>query len=194
MNAPEHDWIHTFEQLSRTTRQLSSDLPYHNAEHAFDVCTEVLSLSKNLPWNERYLLGTAALLHDIEYKVGYAQNEEHAVGFAERYLPHLGYVPQEIQRISEHILSTKLGSPLKNEYSAYLVDADLANLGRTDFFEKNELLRKEWCGKDGKEWQERALAFLSQHTYRTKEAQEQYDEQKRKNIECMLEKVKVYAS
>jgi hypothetical protein len=68
-----------------------------------------------------------------------------------------------------------------------LADADLDNLGRSDFMQRSLDLRKEWetFGRQwtDQEWYISQLDFLAEHHYFTASARQLRDVQKLKNIQ-----------
>ena len=69
-----------------------------------------------------------------------------------------------------------------------MCDADLDHLGRDDFFEKGDLLRKEWQifrkkMYNDEQWYKLQLKFLEEHEYFTISAKKLRNRGKLKNIE-----------
>jgi len=67
-----------------------------------------------------------------------------------------------------------------------ICDADLDYLGRDDFFETGERLRRELMAykfiKDDQDWEERQLSFLKTHQYFTKTCRDKRAREKLKFI------------
>jgi len=164
-----------------------NELPYHNFDHVVDVflASRRLSILERVRPDERFLLETAALLHDVIYKVGAADNEENSAYFAKRFLPKAGYTAPQIKVIADLILATKWPQNPRNHLQQVICDADLDHLGREDFFEKGERLREE-TGRSGSnvtKWYRSQLDFLKSHRYFTKSARRLRDAGKIKNIQ-----------
>lgn len=183
------------ETLTCVVRELMPKLPYHNLRHAIDVysaANTLASLSKQ-GYENRFLLKTAALLHDIIVVPGSKYNEEKSVEFAEQYLPQIGYSAGQTQTIGKLILATKMPQNPVSFLEQILCDADLDNLGRPDFFELGEKVRIELGLGDTRKWYQQQLQFLRNHQYHTEVAKRLRDSGKAANmqrLEKMLEDLK----
>jgi predicted metal-dependent HD superfamily phosphohydrolase len=137
---------------------------------------------------ERFLLMTAALLHDVVYVQGRKDNEEMSAGLALEQLPSFGYHGEELNELYALILATKLPTRPKNRLEMIICDSDLDNLGRDDFFEKGNALREELGLQPGREWYLSQLKFLKSHSYYTISARKFRLEGLARNIQ-LLEKL-----
>ena len=94
----------------------------------------------------------------------------------------LGYTEKQIDVISRIILATQFPHTPKTNLEEIMCDADLDNLGREDFYEKSELLRRELgaqgVAKSPRQWYEGLLPFLEQHRYFTQAARQLRQERK----------------
>lgn len=156
-----------------------SQWPYHNFYHALDVFEIVTKRGKTLSSQEQLLLQIAALFHDIVV-MHKSDDEINSAKVAESFLKNY-LSKEEIEIIIWLIKSTKMPQRPKNHLQQILCDADLDNLGREDFFEKNQLLRHE-LNKENKEWLKESLEFLKQHKYHTSTARKERNKGKEKNI------------
>jgi len=182
----------TIELLTSVAGELMPKLPYHNFRHVIDVYANVgafASLDK-MDSDEKFLLETSALFHDIIFVPGFTKNEEMSAMFAEKYLPHLGYSSEQVQMVGELILATKMPHNPQDYLAKLLCDADLANLGRDDFFKLGEQMRLELGLPEGRSWYEQQLEFLKEHKYHTETARRIWNSGKAKNIR-KLEKLVV---
>jgi predicted metal-dependent HD superfamily phosphohydrolase len=145
---------------------------YHNFVHAVDVrdCTLRIAHDENLGQYEKFLLGTAALMHDLIVEKDNLYNEERSAMLAQEVLPNLGYSKYEVQEISKLILATKLPTKPNSKLEQVMCDADLDNLGRTDFLEKGEQVRQELGMERDAKWYERLYKFLENQNYYTDSA------------------------
>jgi len=178
------------ETLICVARVLMPKLPYHNFKHAVDVYTAATTLAslEGASHEDIFLLQTAALLHDIIVVPGAKDNEEKSAEFAKQFLPRIGYLPIQAEKIGRLILATKLPQNPTGFLEQVLCDADLDNLGRPDFFELGEKVAEELrLPKNGK-WYLRQLEFLKSHQYHTKEASKLRNPGKAANIQ-RLEKM-----
>ncbi len=77
-----------------------------------------------------------------------------------------------------------------------ICDADIDKLGRKDFFERSNDLRKELMNygvkMTDKQWYTHQIELLKNHKYYTKSAQETRDEEKRRNLEELLRRLKEF--
>ncbi|MCI5064669.1 ATP-binding protein [bacterium] len=186
----EEEIQHHFEHLSemplirgalRTLEtQLSPDLSYHSAEHSQDVLREVLrfAVHDGISGRDLELLAIGAAFHDIGFIWKQVDNEWLGASRAREAMElSSSYSESEIQRVQDMILDTQLVNTSmvavqipSTELGRYLLDADLGNLGRPDFFEKSELLRKE-LGIARPLFYRDAVKFLEAHEWLTPAAQ-----------------------
>ena len=173
--------------LNRLKLELPSRLTYHGCHHSIDVIEEVVTLAKKDSLSDRdtELLVIAAAYHDSGFLFKHHQNEELASKLAETELiKDGGYQADEISEIKKCILSTKISGDFSRvaltNLSKYLMDADLGNLGRPDFFEKMELLIKE-TSADRKNFYKHTIKLLDNHKWLTKAAIELRQKGKEEN-------------
>ena len=148
--------------LDRLEAELDSSLAYHAAQHTRDVLGEVVlfSVTEDRPKREIELLAVAAAYHDAGFLVQRNDNEPIAASMVEEAMLDSGhYTEQEIELVKDMILDTKLiytseGPQQKasSELSRYLLDADMSNFGRADFFEKLDQVVKERNSVKKQEW------------------------------------------
>ncbi|MCB0310763.1 MAG: HD domain-containing protein [Bdellovibrionales bacterium] len=181
--------------IQEILRRLEADLPltltYHNLQHTLEVMYEslVLGLYDGLSERELELLQIAAAYHDAGFLVRVDDNEEIAAELAVSALrAEKSFLEEEIQIIRQMILDTQLvrDGPLyrqipKIRLSRYLLDADLSNFGRNDFFEKTELIRRE-LGRDPILFQQITLQLIETHKWHTPAANALRQNQKLINI------------
>ena len=164
--------------------KLPPKLLYHGPAHTKDVlaAAERLAALEGVHGDDLLLLKTGALYHDIGYVVRYHFNEPDSVALAQRTLPSFGYTEKQIDVISRIILATQFPHTPKTNLEEIMCDADLDNLGREDFYEKSELLRRELgaqgVAKSPRQWYEGLLPFLEQHRYFTQAARQLRQERK----------------
>lgn len=178
------------ETLTYVARDLMPKLPYHNFSHAIDVYSAVntFALLDSVSNEDRFLLKTAALLHDIIVVPGTKDNEERSAEFARQYLPKIKYSSEQTQRIAQLIIATKMPQNPQDYLERLLCDADLDNLGREDFLELGEKVRLELDLPEGNIWYQQQLGFLKGHKYHTEIARKLKDSGKATNIQ-KLEKM-----
>ena len=169
---------------------LSKEFLYHDISHTLDVFHSATQLGENagLDQNELILLKTAALFHDVGLIYVYIGHEEKSVEMARSVLPDFGYSELEIEKVAGMILSTKIPQTPQSFLEQLMCDADLAYLGRDDFFVLAAKLQLEWTRlkiRDIRfdEWIAFEKDFLSKHEYFTKEARELRNEGKQENLD-----------
>lgn len=175
--------------LEKLERGLPSNLYYHNVKHSVDVVTEVelIGWAEGLNDEEILLLKTAALFHDSGHIIGYDDHEHHGTVLVRSFLPAYGYTEEQIDRICDIIMSTKMPPKPKDLLQMIICDADLDYLGRTDMIPVSNTLYKELKSQNKigklKEWNVLQLKFLTGHQYYTKSAQALREVNKQTQIE-----------
>ena len=179
-------------------------LPYHGPHHTLsDVLPAVRRISRDEGVGEREAewLEAAALLHDMGFLEVYGENERIGARMAAEVLPAHGFAFDEIDRIADLILATALyevqgvwlQDPGDDLLKRILCDADLDNLGREDFPEVSDSLRRELAGQ-GKvlsdaQWCRHQLAFLTGHRWFTASQAAAREEGKRRNLERLRQEL-----
>ncbi len=174
---------------------------FHTISHAEDVLHEAVlfALHDRLDDREIELLALAAAYHDAGYvRGGGADHELFGANMAaEAMRREGGYTEIEVEQVRSMIMDTKLqtepGKELHNfssDLSKYLLDADLSNFGRNDFF-----ARFDDCLKETKlprqNFLEQTLRIMNAHDWLTPAARTLRGPKKRENmraIELQLEK------
>jgi predicted metal-dependent HD superfamily phosphohydrolase len=175
---------------------LSDKLHYHSISHTRDVvkAVERIALIEGVTDEGLFLLKSAATYHDAGFVEEYDKNEPIGARLAEEILPKFGYTEQHIQTIKELIYVTQIPHDPKNKLEEIMCDADLDYLGRDDFPEIADKLRRELRehGKisSDKKWDEIQIMFLEQHKYFTATAIKTRQEKKNKNLEEVKERFK----
>lgn len=180
--------------LELLEKSLSPDLTYHSHHHTREVLEEVLrfGVHDGLKERELWLLAVAAAFHDTGFLRQRFHNEQVGASLAvESMKADSDFQSKEIELVHQMILDTRLNLKpslrLQEPHtylSPYLLDADLGNFGRDDFFEKGELERRE-RGVDDSEFLSDVLALLLRHDWLTPAAKSLRSEGKRKNIETI---------
>ena len=174
---------------------LSDKLHYHSIEHTKDVvkAVERIALSEGVTDEGLFLLKSAATYHDAGFVEQYDKNEPVGARLAEEILPKYGYTEQHIQTIKELIFVTQIPHQPKNKLEEIICDADLDYLGRDDFHEIADRLRRELRehGKidSDRKWDEMQVSFLNMHKYFTETSIKTRREKKLKNLEEVKERL-----
>lgn len=176
-------------------QQLSSKLYYHSVGHSKDVvkAVERIALLENVTDEGLFLLKSAANYHDAGFVEQYDANEPIGARLAGEILPRFGYTQDDIQKIQELIFATRIPHKPKNHLEEIICDADLDYLGRDDFHEIADNLRKELKehGKiqSDRQWDEIQVSFLKMHKYFTKTAIETREKKKMKHLKEVQERL-----
>src|SRR5690606_12184447 len=181
--------------LKKLEKELSEKLHYHSIDHTKDVvqAVERLALSENVTDEGLFLLKTAASYHDAGFVEQYEKNEPVGARLASEILPKYGYTNEHIEIIKELIFVTSVPHHPKNLLEEIICDADLDYLGRDDFHEIADRLRRELRehGKldSDRKWDEIQVNFLRQHKYFTKTAKDTRDAKKAQNLQEVIDRL-----
>ncbi len=172
---------------------LSDLLTYHNVDHTLDVARQSIRIAKSegiVDKQQLMELKIAALYHDTGFLQVYRHHEEKSCEHARKELPGFGIDEKTINNICTIIMATRIPQSPQNHIQQIICDADLDYLGRKDFFETGEKLRKELTAKkiisSRKEWEHTQRIFLQSHKYFTKTSQQEREAGKQKNIQLLL--------
>jgi adenylate cyclase len=175
--------------LDRLEKELPQHLYYHNVKHTVDVVTEVelIGWAEGVSDEEILLLKTAALFHDAGHIIAYDEHEMHGTTLAREYLPMFHYSAEQIERICQLIMATKLPPEPKDLLEAIICDSDLDYLGRSDFIPVSNTLFSELKEHDKisslNDWNKLQIAFISKHQYFTRTARKLREVNKQSQIE-----------
>jgi len=173
---------------------LGNKFVYHNIAHTQRVVEKTLELGglSELSEDEQMILQLSAWLHDTGYTKVIENHEEESVKIATTFLTDQDYSKDKIETVCNLILATKMDYEPKNELEKIIRDADCAHIGRKNYIDISELLRKEWeltCDKTVSEakWIKESINFLStKHRFYTNAASSNWDKGKGKNLSQLL--------
>ncbi len=186
--------------LKKLQQKLPETLYYHSPQHAIDVCSaaERLALAENIAGEEIYLIKIAALYHDAGFIKKYVNNEHVGVEMVHADLPKYKFNEEQLEVVEKLILSTISVNQPTNRMEEILRDADLDYLGRDDFHEISDNLKKELMARDmvqsDKHWDELQVKFLETHNYFTETAKKWRNPLKLKHLEEIKIRLKTYKS
>jgi class 3 adenylate cyclase len=175
--------------LDKLENELPGYLYYHNVKHTVDVVTEVelIGWAEGLDDDGILLLKTAALFHDAGHTISYDDHEYQGTLLVREYLPGFGYSGEQIEKICNIILATKLPPQPNDIYQEIICDADLDYLGRSDMIPVSNTLYKELKEQEKigtfNDWNRMQVLFISGHSYFTKTARSLREVNKQKQIE-----------
>ncbi|MBN3584097.1 HD domain-containing protein [Algoriphagus aestuarii] len=159
--------------LSKLEAELPSYLSYHGLDHTLDVLNVCEQYIKRLglPDEQRYLLRTGAIVHDMGFLKGPANHEEVGSGMAAEIMRELGMSDQHIQEVKGLVMATKIPQTPLNEIQKIICDADLDYLGRSDYPEISLRLFKELkymkVLETEEQWKNLQINFLKAHHFHT---------------------------
>ncbi|MCX7745220.1 MAG: HD domain-containing protein [Flavobacteriales bacterium] len=177
---------------------LPSNLHYHGLHHTLYVYEAANRIAdhEKISGNERELLMTGVILHDIGFLETYHQHEEKGAELAAKILPKFRYSPSEIMLVQSLIMRTKVPQIATNKLEEIICDADLDYLGTDQFLSIGNLLFKEFLEygivEDEKAWNRLQVNFLSSHTYFTSFAKSFRAEKKNQNLDFVKKIVETY--
>jgi adenylate cyclase len=175
--------------LDKLEKELPDYLFYHNVKHTVDVVTEVelIGWGEGCSDEEILLLKTAGLFHDVGHTVAYDNHEFFGTEIAREMLPKYNYTKEQIDKICEIIMSTKLPPRPTNLLENIICDSDLDYLGRSDFIPVSNTLYEELKAQNKigalNDWNKLQVKFISGHQYFTKTARSLREVNKQLQIE-----------
>ena len=188
--------IHQIKQYVNTLMWPLEDHYYHHYEHALEVMNRALELweKENLTSEELEILAIAALFHDVWFIIQYDNNEYIWAKIAKNYLKGILYPEEKIKKIEELIVATIYTRPPDNLLEKIIRDADTDNVGRDDFFEKWDRLKKEIeIIKKIKildpDWYHYSLNFLREHNFLTATEIKERQKKKEENMKILSDKI-----
>lgn len=180
--------------IKKLENGLPNYLTYHKLNHTIGVieAVEHLANKENVTGDDLVILKTAALFHDVGFLENHHNHEEISCNYARKYLPEYEYTHDQITRICEIIMATKLPQTPVDHLGEILADADLYYLGTNNYKVNAENLFKEYkklgIVKTASEWQVKQIEFLNSHSYFTDTAKKERDEVKLENLKELNKK------
>lgn len=167
---------------------------YHSYWHAVDVMNRAIYLAKKewLSQSDIEILALSALFHDTGFVIQYDNNEIFWARIAKNYLKSVFYPIEKINLIEKIILATDPAykNP-QNYYEEIIKDADMDNLWRDDFLEKNNDIKREIeiiknIKINDPEWKHASVELLKEFKYKTNSQKYERDKKKIENLKKML--------
>ncbi|MGE5224151.1 MAG: phosphohydrolase [Omnitrophica WOR_2 bacterium] len=176
--------------LDRLERELPINLYYHNLWHTRNEVIPIstfLAVKSGLGEESTNLVRIASAFHDLGISIRYNGHEQISSEIAYQVLPAYGFSPDQISSVIGMIMATRLPQTPYNLLEQIVADADLDVLGRSDFWQRNILLRQErevyCCTVEELTWYSQQLNFLEGHHYFTLAAKILRDDGQRGNIQ-----------
>lgn len=186
--------------VSETVEALVADLDptlrYHSPDHTKDVLRQTLELAEadSLEGRDVLLLAIAAAFHDAGFLVQRPQNEPIGAQMAVDAMARSGrFSSTEQSLVEQMILDTQLvfegpAQVANCRLSPWLLDADLANLGRDDFWDKTGLLAEEMEIELSAMWP-MTQALMLRHEWQSPAGQRLFGDKKRANFLALEDKL-----
>lgn len=174
---------------------------YHSFDHALEVMNRAMYLAKKEGLSEAdiEMLGLAGLFHDTGFVIQYDKNEPFGAKIASNYLKTILYSSDRISKISDIILATDPDyKNAKNIYEEIIKDADMDNLGRDDFSDRTNDLKKEidiikhikW---NNASWSHGVLQILKDYRFDTLTQKKERNPKKNENLKKMIADLEIEA-
>ena len=165
---------------------------YHSIEHTLDTVYGSLEIGtgSGLSGSELEAIIIAGWFHDTGYVLATSGHEEISCKIALDFLGRNKSFNCDEETVVKCIMATETSRQLNSLSEFVIRDADLISLGRDDFFEKNNLLKREIEIREDKNisekyWIERSINFLESHKYFSDYAIWKYGPGVQKNIELL---------
>ena len=185
--------IHAEPLVTETVSALVSDLDptlyYHSPAHTKDVLRQTLELAESDALDNRdvLLLAIAAAFHDAGFLKQRPKNEPIGAQMAIDAMAKTGrFSQEECDLVEQMILDTQLvmDGPAQisnSRLSPWLLDADLANLGRDDFWDQTMLLARE-LNIDRQKMLPMTQALMQRHDWQSPAGQRLFGAKKESNF------------
>ena len=182
--------------LSKIDAELDKSLTYHCYAHTLDVMKQALALAEidDLAEHERLLLMIAAAFHDAGFLLQKPKNEPIGAEMAsEAMLASNEFSVEEREMVWQMIMDTQLNAEgpaqtARTHLSPWLLDADLANLGRDDFWHKTTLLSEE-MQIPIEEMLPFTQTLMARHGWLSPAGQLLFSEKKQQNLDSLMTKM-----
>ena len=171
---------------------LSPHLTYHSKGHTIDVIEQSMriALDEGIDDYQLLLLKFAALFHDSGFLKTYANHEAKGCEIFLQITNGIDFTDEEKEIVQGLIMATKIPQQPKTHLQQIICDADLDYLGRNDFFEIGDTLRREFLHykivSSNEDWENLQLKFLKNHQYHTKSSQQLREPAKQLNYGKIL--------
>jgi predicted metal-dependent HD superfamily phosphohydrolase len=172
-------------------------LIYHNLQHTNGVVAAATQIANHYQLNDSdfFIVVCACWFHDIGYIEDAENHEQKGAQLAADFLKGNDVTDTEqITKVNGCIMATKMPQSAANLLEQIVCDADLFHLGTDDFFEKDNLMRKEYNARNNtdynkQEWRKKTIQFLQKHQYYTEYCKLLLTDTQAKNFVELNEKV-----
>ena len=174
--------------VNRLALELDLNLAYHSQAHTIDVIDEALSLANLDGVDEDSLLrlAVAASFHDAGFLAQRTDHEE--IGdrmAADAMAADSRFNPADIDLVAKMIMDTRVNPHghvhrCTTKLSPWLLDADMANFGRQDFFRQTELIAQE-MQVNITDMVSNTLDLMDRHSWKSPAGIKRFDAKKQEN-------------
>jgi predicted metal-dependent HD superfamily phosphohydrolase len=185
--------------IGRIDKELSSKLAFHHARHTESVLRDTIlfGVYDGLSDEDLNLLSVAAAFHDSGYLTQRQDHENISAQNAQKEMMASGdYSTAQVAAVASMICDTKVqdldSNPKRistHPLSAYLLDADLGNFGRDDFWECTEAYRMENKLPADAKYYNWLLQFMDNHVWLTPAAAKLRAAKENENRQMLLAKI-----
>jgi len=176
--------------------RFTENICYHNIDHTLEVvdAVEIIGRKCNISEKDLEVVIIAAWFHDTGYYLGCENHELASSQIAQEFLSEQDQSKDFIDAVSKCILSTKVPQNPQTILENIICDADLFHLATEKFFEKSELLWKEFSytneNMTPESWLNQSKQFVETHQYHTEYGKEMLFPKLIKNLELLNTKIK----
>ena len=174
---------------------LDPNLTYHNLLHTLDVLnqSERIAVKEGITdTEEMFLLKVASLYHDTGFLETYTEHEKVSCAIFLEDACRFGFTQRQKDKVMALIMATCIPQNPASHLERIICDADLDYLGREDFFEIGDMLRKEFLHyhiiENNDEWEKIQLKFFQTHRYHTASSRISRDALKVVHYNALLKK------
>ena len=180
--------------LDRLRSELDASLAYHRPAHTEDVVQQALTLATldALDTHSMLLIAVAAAFHDAGFLVTRSGHESISADMATSAMTgDKRFSQTDIDLVANMIMDTQVyrtgavhrtNTPL----SAWLLDADLANFGRDDFFEQFRLVALE-NNIEPERLVTTTIDLMDRHTWQSPAGAASFELKKRENRQALTQ-------
>lgn len=180
------------------TNNLDANFLYHNLKHTQRVVKSAIELLQHyqLDGRENEELHLAAWFHDTGYTQGIKEHEKSSCGIAHQFLTKEGYTKEGIQNVEKLIMATQMEYDPETLSEKIIRDADASHFAKKSYWETTDFLREELkllgiADYSSKEWRDKNIKFFkTHHSFYTDYAQENWEEDKQKNLKRLVKEKK----
>ena len=169
--------------------QVPDKYAYHNIDHTLNVVEAVKEIGSKyeLSAKEQEILSLAAWFHDTGYDKGPQDHESRGAKYAREFLSKHAYPAEDLEKVVECILVTKMPHQPVNLLQEIICDADLSHLGKKIYWDRCSKVRQELTlaknvVMNEQEWVDFEMGFIVNHQYQTGVARQMYGKRKAKHI------------